>query len=221
MAVKKNSKATPARKPAVKKTGLSKSEVSKEEKKRRIAELRAEIEKLRDDDDVEDSSQETDDETPNPEKARRAVELYHASKDEKVETTMKKPKVWERPEGMSDRDMQIVIFLVDKDMTDGGIRINGLRFVGEVEVPRYIAKDLARIQEEYFETKKKLFDPMVRVRMKSDFQKEMLFLVDPEENAEKKTFSRDYGLLGAKEWSYCSPKFKDHLLTMRKQLYGY
>jgi len=114
-----------------------------------------------------------------------------------------------------------IIFVVDKDMTDGGIRINGKLYVGEVTVTREMMKDLKRIQEEYFETKKKLFDPNVKVRMKSDFQKEMLFLADPEVNESKKTFTRDYGLLGATEWQYCSQKFKEHLLAMRKQLYGY
>lgn len=114
-----------------------------------------------------------------------------------------------------------VIFVVDRDMTDGGIRINGKRYVGEVTVTRDMMTDLKRIQEEYFETKKKLFDPSVKVRMKSDFQKEMLFLADPKENESKKGFTRDYGLLGATEWSYCSQKLKEHLLAMRKQLYGY
>lgn len=158
---------------------------------------------------------------PNIPAARAAVERFESSKDAKVELSAKKEKIWARPEGMTDRDMMIVLYTVDKDMTDGGIRINGNLFVGEMEIPRYIARELARIQEEYFETKKKLFDPMIVVRMKSDFQKEMLFLVDPSENEGKKSYSRDYGLLGHREWSFCSPAFKEHLLAMRKQLYGY
>jgi hypothetical protein len=116
---------------------------------------------------------------------------------------------------------ELVSIIVDKDMTDGGIRINGKLYVGNVKVTQEQAEDLMRIQEEYFETKKKLTDPNVHVRMKSDFQKEKLFLADPRENENKKGFTRDYGLLGAREWSYCSPKFKEHLLNMRRQLYGY
>jgi hypothetical protein len=114
-----------------------------------------------------------------------------------------------------------VRILVDKDMTDGGIRVNGKLYVGYVNVSEEQAKDLLRIQEEYFETKKKLLDRTVHVRMKNDFQKEMLFLADPKENEGKRGWTRDYGLLGQIEWSYCSEPFKEHLLTMRKQLFGY
>lgn len=116
---------------------------------------------------------------------------------------------------------ELVTILIDREMTDGGIRVNGKLYVGQVRVSPDQAKDLLRIQEEYFETKKKLLDKNVTVRMKSDFQKELLFLADPRENEGKKNFSRDYGLLGATEWGYCSEPFKEHLLAMRKQLYGY
>jgi hypothetical protein len=80
---------------------------------------------------------------------------------------------------------------------------------------------LQRISEEYFETKKKLFDPTISVRMKNDHQKEVLFLADPDQNSMKKTFSRDYGLLGAREWGFCTPAFKAELLEKRMQMYGY
>ncbi len=119
------------------------------------------------------------------------------------------------------KDSDLVTVHIDKDMTDGGIRVNGKLYVGTVKVSQEQADDLLRIQEEYFETKKKLSDPTVTVRMKSDFQKEKLFLADPDANAGKKNFTRDYGLLGMKEWSYCSDSLKEHLLEQRKQLYGY
>jgi len=116
---------------------------------------------------------------------------------------------------------EMVSVLIDREMTDGGIRINGKLYVGKVKVPEGQAKDLLRIQDEYFETKKKLIDKTISVRMKSDFQKEKLFLADPKENARKSNFTRDYGLLGEREWSFCTEAFKTHLLDMRKQLYGY
>jgi len=106
-------------------------------------------------------------------------------------------------------------------MTDGGIRVNGKLYVGNVKVTKGQAEDLLRIQEEYFETKKKLMDKNISVRMKSDEQKERLFLADPEENEGKRGFSRDYGLLPVQEWNYCKPAFKEYLLRMRKQLYNY
>lgn len=124
-------------------------------------------------------------------------------------------------DGLTDKDKELIYIVVDRDMTDGGIRINGKLYVGEKEVPRYIARELSRIQEEYFETKKKLFDKSVVVRMKSDFQKEVLFLADPDENAMKPGFTREFGLLPAKEWGYCSEGFKEQLLETRKALYGY
>ena len=45
---------------------------------------------------------------------------------------------------------------IDREMTDGGIRVNGKLYVGNVKVTQGQAEDLLRIQEEYFETKKKL-----------------------------------------------------------------
>ena len=123
--------------------------------------------------------------------------------------------------GLTAEDLQKVFITIDRDMTDGGIRINGKLYIGEVEVPRHMAKDLLRIQEEYFETKKKLFDPLIEVRMKSDLQKELLFLADPKEHSGNPKFTRDYGLLGMREWGFCSEGFKSYLLTMRRQFYGY
>jgi len=116
---------------------------------------------------------------------------------------------------------ELVSIVIDRNMTDGGIRINGKLYVGTVKVSQGQADDLLRIQEEYFETKKKLLDKTISVRMKSDFQKERLFLADPKENAGKKNFSRDYGLLPQEEWNYCTESFKAYLLDMRKQFYGY
>ena len=116
---------------------------------------------------------------------------------------------------------ELVTINIDRQMTDGGIRVNGKLYVGTIKVPAGQAEDLLRIQEEYFETKKKLLDRNINVRMKSDFQKEKLFLADPAQHEGRKNFTRDYGLLGALEWSYCSPAFKAHLLDTRKQLYGY
>jgi hypothetical protein len=115
----------------------------------------------------------------------------------------------------------LVSVFIDREMTDGGIRINEKLYVGTVKVPKAQAEDLLRIQEEYFETKKKLMDKNISIRMKNDHQKEALFLADPKENANKKGWSRDYGLLTPLEWSYCKPEFKKHLLSLRKQYFGY
>lgn len=115
----------------------------------------------------------------------------------------------------------LVIVNIDRQMTDGGIRVNGKLYVGNVKVTKEEAEDLLRIQEEYFETKKKLLDKNISVRMKSDEQKEKLFLADPSQNEGKRGFSRDYGLLPQQEWNYCKPEFKKYLLMRRKQLYGY
>jgi hypothetical protein len=110
---------------------------------------------------------------------------------------------------------------IDREMTDGGLRTNGKLYVGDVTVPKHQAEDMLRRQEEYWETKKKLTDPNISVRMKSDFQKEALFLADPGMNAGKKNFTRDYGLLGMREWTLCNKKFQKHLLELRFSLYGY
>ena len=114
-----------------------------------------------------------------------------------------------------------ILINIDREMTNGGIRINGKLYVGSVRVTEAQATDLLRIQEEYFETKKKLTDTNVVVRMKSDEQKEKLFLADPKENSRRDDFTRDYGLLPQEEWTRCAPQFKEYLLSLRKQLYGY
>lgn len=119
------------------------------------------------------------------------------------------------------KDEMITIFIDPEMVGKQGIRINGKLFIGSVTVPKTQAEDLLRIQSEYWETVKKMTDPNVTVRMKNDFQKETLFLADPKENARKPGWSRDYGLLGEREWSLCSDAFKEHLLSMRKQYYGY
>jgi len=115
-----------------------------------------------------------------------------------------------------------VTIFIDPEMVGlGGIRVNGKKYIGNVEVSEEQAKDLLRIQSEYWETIKKLKDPSISVRMKSDFQKEALFLADPKENARKTGWTRDYGLLPQKEWEYCSDAFKEYLLSLRKSMYGY
>jgi hypothetical protein len=113
------------------------------------------------------------------------------------------------------------IFIDPEMVGKGGIRVNGKIFIGHIKVPKSIAEDLLRIQEEYWETVKKLTDKNISVRMKNDFQKEALFLADPNENANKKGFTKDYGLLPQREFLFCKSSFQQHLLDLRKQLYGY
>lgn len=61
----------------------------------------------------------------------------------------------------------LVEMIVDPEMTDGGIRINEIKYVGLVKVPKDIAEELSRIQSEYFETKKRISDPSTFIRSKS------------------------------------------------------
>ncbi len=126
-----------------------------------------------------------------------------------------------KPEVKVEKEEMVSIFIDPEMVTMQGIRINGKLYIGHMTVTKSQATDLLRIQSEYWETRKKLLDKTVHVRMKNDNQKEALFLADPRENESKKTFTRDYGLLGALEWSYCTPEFKKRLLEMRMQMYGY
>ena len=118
-------------------------------------------------------------------------------------------------------ETNLVIVNIDKEMTNGGIRINEVLYLGNCKVTKDVAKELLRIQDEFFETKKKLMQPEIQVRMKNDFQKETLFLADPKQNSRNPNFTRDYGLLGQVEWNYCSEPFKKKLLALRKSFYGY
>ena len=125
------------------------------------------------------------------------------------------------PQVILDKEEFINIFIDPEMVGKTGIRINGKLYIGHLKVKKSLADELLRIQEEYWETVKKLSDKDVSVRMKNDFQKETLFLADPNENAGKKGFTRDYGLLGLREWSFLNDNFKQQLLDTRKQLYGY
>lgn len=125
------------------------------------------------------------------------------------------------PEVTLEKKPELILVHIDREMTDGGLRTNGKLYVGDVRVTPEMAKDLLRRQEEYFETKRKLMDKNVSVRMKSDFQKEAMFLADPSVHGMKKNFSRDFGLLPPQEWAYCTEAFKKDLLEKRKALYGY
>lgn len=123
---------------------------------------------------------------------------------------------------IKEKEEEMENIFIDPEMVGkGGIRINGKIYIGHLKVPKGIAEDLVRIQEEYWETVKKLTDKNITVRMKNDFQKEALFLADPIENANKKGYTRDYGLLPQREWLFCKPSFQQHLLDLRKQLYGF
>jgi hypothetical protein len=125
------------------------------------------------------------------------------------------------PKVKLEKEKMVTIFIDPEMVTMQGIRINGKKYINEVTVPEGMAKDLMRIQAEFWETRKKLTDKNVSVRMKNDFQKEALFLADPKENAGKKSWSRDYGLLGEREWNLCSDSYKEYLLAQRKQHFGY
>lgn len=121
----------------------------------------------------------------------------------------------------SEKEELVSIFIDPEMVGRSGIRINDKLYIGHVKVPIGLSVDLLRIQEEYWETVKKMKDPNVVVRMKNDFQKERLFLADPNENAGKKGYTRDYGLLPQREFLLCSPTFQEHLLAYRKQLYNF
>lgn len=125
------------------------------------------------------------------------------------------------PEVKLVKEEMVTIFIDPEMVTKQGIMINGKQYINKVTVTKSQADDLMRIQSEFWETRKKLTDKYAKVRMKNDFQKEAMFLADPSENGMRKDFTRDYGLLGAWEWSLCSDKFKEYLLDKRKQLFGY
>ena len=124
------------------------------------------------------------------------------------------------PEVKLDKDL-VTIFIDPEMVGMTGIRINGKKYLGHVTVSKAQAEDLLRVQSEYWETVKKLKDPSVSVRMKNDYQKETLFLADPKENERKPGFTRDYGLLGAREWSFLNEATKKKFLEQRKMMYGY
>lgn len=120
-------------------------------------------------------------------------------------------------------NVKLVTIVIDPEMTDGGIRVNGKRYVGKVEVSQDQADDLLRIQEEYYETKKKLNNPRQFVRTKSDIVKFKRFCVDPAEHEALRhnpTFQK-YGLLDPRDYEYLTPTAKEYFKRERFALYAY
>lgn len=128
-----------------------------------------------------------------------------------METTIEKTKV------------DMVEVFIDPESTGGGIWVNEKLFVGMVKVPRDQAQDLLRIQSEYSETVKKLNNPSVFVRTKSDLTKANRFLANPQDHPQLANTDafRKYGLLDPRDWGYMTKEGQQRLLDRRKSLYGY
>ena len=134
------------------------------------------------------------------------------AKETSIEKEVKTPK-----------EEEMVTIVIDPEMTDGGIRINGKRYVGKVTVTVNQAEDLQRIQMEYYETKKRLTNPDSFIGTKSDIVKFNRYCADPEQN--KAIFHTDsfqkYGKLDPRDWERLSPGAREMFKAERMALHGY
>lgn len=116
---------------------------------------------------------------------------------------------------------EIVTIIIDPKMTDGGIIINGRRYVGKVKVPQSQADDLLRVQSEYFATKQKLNDPSIKLRNQNVDVSKKFFMADPLQFASNPRFSKVYGMLDPFQWDFISEKDKEDWKQEREGLYNY
>ena len=114
----------------------------------------------------------------------------------------------------------LVTVVIDRKMTDGGIRVNDILYVGKVKVTSEQAEDLLRIQEEYLETKQKMSDPSQKIRIKSSAIIQKYYLADPSQFGNHPQYTKQYGLLDPWQWQFISDSFKEELKRQREAMYG-
>lgn len=116
-------------------------------------------------------------------------------------------------------DMMTVI--VDHKATDGGITINGTKYIGEVTVKKDIARQIITNMQEYAEVKNKMFDPSQKIRNKNGFVTERAYLADPAEHTGNPRFSMEFGLLDPWQWQFVAEPEKERLRKLKTSIYGY
>lgn len=110
---------------------------------------------------------------------------------------------------------------VDYKATDGGITINGNKYIGEVTVPISLARQIMDNMQAYAEVKNKMYDPSQKIRIKNGYVIEAQYLASPEEHMDNKRFSMEFGLLDPWQWQFVAEPEKARLRKLKTSMYGY
>lgn len=116
---------------------------------------------------------------------------------------------------------EVMTIIVDHKATDGGITINGNKYIGEVTVPKGLARQIMDNMQAYAEVKNKMFDPSQKIRNKNSFVTERAYLADPSEHQGNPRFSMEYGLLDPWQWQFVAEPEKERLRKLKISIYGY
>lgn len=115
----------------------------------------------------------------------------------------------------------IVTIVIDPKMTNGGITVNGRKYVGTVKVPQEQADDLLRIQTDYFATTQKLNDPSIQLRNQNIETTRKAFIADPGLYGNHPRFSKHNGMTNQFQLNFISEQDLNEWKQERMGLYGY
>ena len=110
---------------------------------------------------------------------------------------------------------------IDYKATDGGITINGMKYLGEQTLPKTLARQILEIASEYAEVKNKMYDPSQKIRNKNGFVTERAYLAEPADHIDNKRFTMEFGLLDPWQWQFVAEPEKARLRKLKTQMYGY
>lgn len=125
------------------------------------------------------------------------------------------------PEAVPSSEENLVTIIIDPKATDGGLSINGKKYIGKMKVPEHIAEQLMENMQVYAETKNKLFDPSQKIRQKNSLVVEAQYMADPAEFSDNKKFSQEFGLLDPWQWQFVAEPEKARLRELKTSIYGY
>ena len=115
----------------------------------------------------------------------------------------------------------LVTIIIDPKRTNGGVRVNGKRYVGKVSVTSDQAEDLLRIQEEYAASVDKLTNPSTKLRNQSLETSRKAFFADPIQFGSHPRFSKVYGMLDTFQWDFVPEADRLEWQQERMGLYNY
>ena len=130
------------------------------------------------------------------------------------------PEASYKPKKVSEAEEMMTID-IDYKATDGGITINGTKYLGEQTLPKPLARQILDLVAQYSEVKNKMYDPSQKIRNKNSYVTERAYLADPSEHQGNPRYSMEFGLLDPWQWQFVSEPEKARLRKLKTSMYGY
>ena len=106
------------------------------------------------------------------------------------------------PEVKPAQSEKMLTINIDPQETDGGLVINGKRYIGEYTLPEPIARQMLENVAQYKEVKNKMFDPNQKIREKNIFNIEQAYMADPSQHRGNSGFTQEFGVLDPWQWQF-------------------